>query len=711
MKQQKFEICFVTSCESRELTPEMATWEELKGLFRTVSRRGNLSLAEYHSACADTRKAEKDGWGWIPCSLHDRHGRRVRENMKEAGLVVLDIDVGMPLDRIKEVLAAYEYAVHTSYSHTIEKPKWRVIMPLVEAIPACDLAIVFDYFNDRFSGQLDKSCGHDAARLYYLPACPSDAEHLFTFVENAGNWVDGRLICKNAQRSAPTTIATTSTRRIATADPFSIGASTGERNQELAKRVGHCIAKGLAFDDTLEKCKIWNALNDEPLPDQEVASTVRSVFKTHQRRITDKTEDLDAVVDEMNGKYAWNKRHARVFRFEFMDHVSPETLKNQFANTEIESEVKGQRKVVTHAEAWLRSPRRRNHRDVTFSPGEPNITADDYINLWRGWPVRPTEGDIVPWRNLLNHLFAGHVEHQKWFEQWLAYPFRHPGFKLNTAVVLWSTVQGVGKSLIGETVGRLYQPHFRIISAAELHGTYNGWAKDVQFVLGEENASNDHRADSNKLKHLITGSTIVINEKYQPVLELRNQMNFLFTSNHPDAFHLDEFDRRFFIWEIKGARLPDEFFADFVDWRDNRGGLAALMNHFMTLDLSGFDPKARAPETQAKLEMIAHSRTEVERWLKDMLDGNVISLFGKEVTTLEEVVARYHSEGHGRTNTTAMGKALRRISTPSQRRASTRRGRKNLISLTNHDRWSVSDNDMWVREFEKTRGAQSSPNL
>src|SRR3954464_8513695 len=92
-------------------------------------------------------------------------------------------------------------------------------------------------------------------------------------------------------------------------------------------------------------------------------------------------------------------------------------------------------------------------------------------------------------------------------------------------------------------------------------------------------------------------------------------MNFIFTSNHLDAFFLDDNDRRLILWEINSPALPQEFFADFVDWRDNRGGLEALMYHFLHLDLTGFNPKAPAPMTNAKEDMIDLTRPDVDRWL------------------------------------------------------------------------------------------------
>jgi hypothetical protein len=71
-------------------------------------------------------------------------------------------------------------------------------------------------------------------------------------------------------------------------------------------------------------------------------------------------------------------------------------------------------------------------------------------------------------------------------------------------------------------------------------------------------------------------------------------------------------DRRFFVWQIKADRLPDDFYSRFVDWRDNQGGLAALMAHFVGRDLTSFNPKANAPMTEAKLDMIAQGHTDIE---------------------------------------------------------------------------------------------------
>ena len=382
--------------------------------------------------------------------------------------------------------------------------------------------------------------------------------------------------------------------------------------------------------------------------------------------------------------------------------MSIESLRHNYANTGARVLIGGTEKYRTYADIWYRSPGRRTHADVDFVPGGAPI-VENKINLWRGWGANAVAGDVTPWVEFMDYLFAGDTDARKWIEQWLAYPFQHPGAKLATAVVLWSIKQGVGKSMLGDTIGKLYGSHFRTIGAAELHGSFNGWMKDCQFVLGEENSSSDQRADSNRLKALITGDRVSVNEKYQPALELPNCANFVFTSNHPDAFHLEDADRRYFVWEIVADRKSDKYYHDFIDWRDNFSGLNALMDHLQKVDLTGFSPKGNAPATDAKAEMIRQSKSDLERWLIDAREDNdsIERCFGKQIVTLDEITQAYNLERRCRATTTATSRALRRQCRYASRRVVTRHGRKQLTSLINHDFWEAADNADWAKEFEK----------
>ena len=67
--------------------------------------------------------------------------------------------------------------------------------------------------------------------------------------------------------------------------PFSLsGVMEGGRNAHAASLSGYYISKGLSIEHTKFILHAWNALNEPPLPDAEINSTVESVKKTHDRK-------------------------------------------------------------------------------------------------------------------------------------------------------------------------------------------------------------------------------------------------------------------------------------------------------------------------------------------------------------------------------------------------------------------------------------------
>ena len=698
-------LCVVTGCKDSNLIQKESSWGDLvKLITEGPLTKGEMTLSEYLAATDKERKAEKDGMAWIPCSAIDPAGKREQANMNLAFAMVLDIDTGVALEDVVAKMAGYEYVLHSSYSHSPEKPKWRVVIPFQAPIPARDLPRVFDVFQTRFGGALDNHCGQDFARMYYLPACPSDAESIFVARYNPGDLLDATTVLRERPLMSSITPTTTKVSKAVETTLRCATIEEGGRNNDLFKTACSLARHGVTEVEILRRCIERNETFAPPLDENEVRSVVANAAKKVEKDMSAELATQEERVKDMNGKYAWVEKQSRVFRFKFRDFVSIEQLRQQYANDGMVVGAGGKMKWQTNADIWHKSSERQNYANVDFQPGK-SLIVDNCINLWEGWSVESKAGDVSPWNKMLEHLFGDDEHARKWFEQWVAYPVQNPGAKLTTAVVLWSTRQGVGKSMVGETIGQLYGGNFRTITSVELHAQFNGWMRECQFALGEENSSSSQRSDSNRLKFLITGATISVNEKNQPAIELRNCANFLFTSNHADAFYLEDTDRRFFVWEIVSGRKSDEFYKRFMDWRDSEGGLPALMDHLLKVDLEGFQPKGNAPMTQAKLDMIANSKTDLERWLAETVEDeeSVKAVLGKEVAHVEDLITAYHRAGCGRTNSTAMARAFSRTARYAKRRVSHGKGRRsNLMSVVNHEKWEAADNEAWAAEYGRS---------
>jgi hypothetical protein len=160
------------------------------------------------------------------------------------------------------------------------------------------------------------------------------------------------------------------------------------------------------------------------------------------------------------------------------------------------------------------------------------------------------------------------------------------------------------------------------INNKDLKTGFNGWAKDRQFIHGNEISGAEARVDADWLKGIITQHMVRINEKYLPEYVTPDCMNHGMTSNHPDSLFMEDEDRRYFVHEVVGPPAEREFYERLHYWLHGEGavgsyrgiGAAALFHHLLKLDLKGFNPREHAPITNAKRNMIINGKSDVGMW-------------------------------------------------------------------------------------------------
>lgn len=370
--------------------------------------------------------------------------------------------------------------------------------------------------------------------------------------------------------------------------------------------------------------------------------------------------------------------------------------------------------------AWLEWPKRAEARAMVYAPGEPEFTDDGAVNIWPGWGCESVQGDVSPWLELLDYLFQGAEPGvRQWFEQWCAYPIQHPGAKLYTAAVLVSTLKGVGKSLVAELLAEVYGVKASsragtcsVITPKELGSAFSEWLLGTSLVVCEEMTGEDYRSRKalmDELKHLVTGSTVQINDKGVPRFAMVNRANLMFLTNHPDALRIEDDDRRFMVHRVTAPRMPVAMGKRIADWgRRTRQGPAALRYHLEHLDLAGFVPEAEPPFTAAKGQMIDVHRTELDQFASDLVRNpedvlraslGVASEAAKSCDLLEirQVVNMYDRSRSGDSvpaNDSTMAKAL--LATGLAQRYPN----GGLVRIPGHVRarrlWVIRNADRWV---------------
>lgn len=273
---------------------------------------------------------------------------------------------------------------------------------------------------------------------------------------------------------------------------------------------------------------------------------------------------------------------------------------------------------------WAEHPDKQLVRvtEVGFDPActDKNI----HCNLWAGWPTTPQAGVCDYLLDLLRYMCAGDSKPEElfqWVLRWLAYPIQHPGAKMKSTLVIHGP-QGTGKNMFFEAIMAIYGRYGRVIDQSAIEDKFNDWASRKLFLIADEVvARSDLYHIKNKLKAFITGEWIRINPKNMAAYEERNHVNMVFLSNEAMPVVLEEDDRRHaVIWTP--AKLSRDFYAG-VQREIESGGIEALHDHLLHLDLGDFNNATLPPMTDAKRELIDLSLDSPSRFMLALESGDV----------------------------------------------------------------------------------------
>jgi Uncharacterized protein conserved in bacteria len=282
---------------------------------------------------------------------------------------------------------------------------------------------------------------------------------------------------------------------------------------------------------------------------------------------------------------------------------------------------------VDHAwREWKLSAERKVVRlsEVGFDPTGKDTTIK--CNLWGGWPTKPQKGSCEILLDLLRYLCSGEENKDstavfEWVLKWLAYPLQHQGAKMRTALIFHGP-QGAGKNLFFEAYAAIYGEYGRIIGQTEIDDKFNDWASRKLFMIADEVVARQELFHiKNKIKALITGDKIRINPKNVAAHDERNHANILFLSNEVQPLVLEKDDRRFTVVWVPD-KLPKNYYSDVAE-EIHAGGIAALHDYLLNLDLGDFNEYSEPPMTQAKRDLIEINLESGQRFIDDWEVGAI----------------------------------------------------------------------------------------
>src|SRR5688572_1238614 len=125
-------------------------------------------------------RLDKDGTLFSPAVFDPP--KRAKTNARQLSLLVLDLDHAAKLGTIKSGLSQLKcrYIISSTHSHLRRtesnpdaEPRFRVVIPLTEPIPAASFLSLWSYVKYRTGLNVDEAA-KDESRIFYTPAIASE---------------------------------------------------------------------------------------------------------------------------------------------------------------------------------------------------------------------------------------------------------------------------------------------------------------------------------------------------------------------------------------------------------------------------------------------------------------------------------------------------------------------------------------------------------
>jgi hypothetical protein len=279
----------------------------------------------------------------------------------------------------------------------------------------------------------------------------------------------------------------------------------------------------------------------------------------------------------------------------------------------------GKIRTVTWAKRWMKDPRRRFYYGIIFRPhhwGEVEQDPEDYLNVWRGFGVKP-EKDKGSWKIFRDHLLInvcdGKEHLLRYLIAWMAQMVQKPRERVGVALVLRGGM-GSGKTKVGEVLGKLLPSHYILVDDPRyVVGQFNSHMFACVLLQADEAVWAGDKTAEGRLKGLITASTQMIENKGLDPIQSENYIRVLMTSNEGWVVPASFDERRYAVFDVNGQCAQNSQYFKEMDEELGMGGYEALLYDLLHFDLSIVDLR-QIPKTKALLDQKLRSMDSLKTW-------------------------------------------------------------------------------------------------
>ena len=407
----------------------------------------------------------------------------------------------------------------------------------------------------------------------------------------------------------------------------------GARNDVLFRQGCDLRRRGWTEEEIITALLKLNERSDPPLSRKEVCVIGSSCarYEATQDIVGESTRVADEVVAELNQTYATTTIGGSYAVLRECDdpHTGwPDVIpmgvtdfKYLLGNRIVEYlDDKGALRREPAGAYWLRSPDHRHYERVLFAPD--GCDEKRYYNLWKGFTVKPNEGDCSLYlEHIKNNICSGNEDWYQYLITWMADAVQNPCVRPGVSVVL-NGCKGTGKGVFVKFFGKLFGQHYKqVYQSTRLTGHFNAYLKDALLLFADEAFWAGDKAGEGALKALITEDQMTVEFKGKDALFLPNYLRIIIASNEDWVVPASQRERRYFCLEVSTEKQQDTKYFGAIHKQMKREGLEALLYFLKNHDCSRINLH-KIPYTDALKRQQEHSMKSHHRfWAESIRNG------------------------------------------------------------------------------------------
>ena len=244
---------------------------------------------------------------------------------------------------------------------------------------------------------------------------------------------------------------------------------------------------------------------------------------------------------------------------------------------------------------WLKDPNILTYESIGVYPDKSKCPSNVF-NIWSDFEMHNYKlglvNDIEFLRNHIKILCNNDDVIFNYIEMWISYMIKYPHEKSICPIIIGA--EGNGKSAFVTMLGKLIGINRLFITATperDVWGNFNGLMANCYLVNLNELSRASVRDSIDKIKQLITDSSLTINNKGKDSYTISSCHKFIVTTNNEDgAINTTNGDRRFLVIrssdEMKGN---SDYFVELFNNINNSDTIKCLFDYYYSLDKKPID--------------------------------------------------------------------------------------------------------------------------